>query len=139
MRGGVPSALPGVWWGAGVMDTWDLFLHGGGSACWELEYSNSQPGSRGDMERQPWRNSSGNAASPDLEGSAGSAVMPTTCHAQPSPHHGACCIQVPISCNKPQWGPNNRCLIKHLSPSQAYPLTGTKLTLNHRLITAKLH
>lgn len=36
-------------------------------------------------------------------------------------------------------GPNNRCLIKHLSPSQAYPLTGTKLILNHCLITAKLH
>ena len=62
---------------------------------------------------------SGNAASPDLLGAAGSAVMPTACRAQPIPPHRVHCVQVPINCNKPQWAPNNRCLIKHLSPSQA--------------------
>lgn len=78
--------------------------------------------------------SRGDAASPDLLGGVGPAVMPTTCQAQPHPH-----VQVPISCDKPQGAPSNRCLINHLSPSQAYPLTGSKLTLHHCLIVAKFH
>lgn len=66
-------------------------------------------------------------------------VLPDTCEAQPGTHLNAHHVQVPVSGNKPQRGPNNRCLIKDLSPSQASPLTGTKLALNHGLITAKLH
>lgn len=105
------------------------------------EHSALQPSSHGTVRRQPWAERSGNSASPDLLGAVGSAWMPTTCQAQPNPRRRAHCVQVPISGNKPQWAPHNRCLIKRLPPppSQAHPLTGTQLSFNHRFITAKLH
>lgn len=123
-RGG-SNAQSGVWWGAGVTGdpTW------ASSSCRGFAMP---PGSWSTVPFRPvhagtWDGSRGQSvqgAQPALTcwelWALPGCQPPARLSPAPITEHTAS-VRVPISSNKPQWAPHNRCLIKRLSPLPGAP------------------